>query len=100
MEKIDEKEWAMLCEDSRNHNSKDKSEFGFVIVIRIIAFVTLFGGIIAGFAIEDFGWVCFISAFLSTILWWALSIIVEACQKYISESQALSRKAKYHHEKN
>ncbi len=85
VEEIDEKEWAMLCEDAKNMD-KNKSEkgFGFVQLIRIIAIVTSLGEIIAGFAVENFWWMFLISAFLSAILWWALSIIVEACQHYLN----------------
>lgn len=83
MDELDEKEWAKLCEDSKNHNNKRKSESGFVSIIRILAFVTFLGGIIGGFITEVSGLICFISGFISAVLWWALSIIVEACQHYL-----------------
>lgn len=85
MEEIDEKEWDNLTTDARNFNSNKRGiDFTFGTILKLFALINVlvcsFLGITVG---RDLGWIYFVSGVASAIFWWAMSIIVEACDKYL-----------------
>ena len=77
----------MLQDQEPLNEAKKSSLSGFAIFLKIIAVICVFGGFILGTNLSD-TWIdfsCwFIGGIISAIFWWALSIIVAACHKYIN----------------
>ena len=74
---------------ARNNRSKDTDGFSAIVVLlRIIsiAFLISIGVVGENYDMVDYDKTKFLvfafCAILSSSLWWALSIIVDACQKY------------------
>lgn len=85
-----------MLQDSVPQNEAKNTSYGvFSNVLRIVAVVCAIGGFIAGNKLADewngyfhefnhavaFGWS--IAGIVSAFVWWALSIIVAACHKYL-----------------
>lgn len=94
MEEINEQEWERLVEHSMNFDKEKQSKSNHVVptLLKILAILSIFGCVIACAISEySFSWIYLILALPSALMWWALAIIVDACQMYMD---AKSKKAR------